>query len=249
LSASGLKLLAQSPEHYKYAVREETPAMLKGTATHCAVFEPERFEKEYIVAPKVDRRTKAGKETWAELEESGKIVLSAEDYADIVGMAASVRRRSISGELVAGGIAEQSVYWEYTAVIVEDINFTFTCKARPDYIKPLSGGYVVVDLKTTQDARDFERRAYSYGYHIQAAHYLHGLNNTEYGAARGFLFVAVEKTPPYGVKVYEASQDFLCRGNDEIFKLYSLYAQCHEYNNWPGYEETIQPLNLPRWAE
>jgi hypothetical protein len=219
-----------------------------GSATHCAVFEPERFEEEYVIAPGTDKRTKAGKEAWLELEESGKIVLSAEDYADVAGMAESVRRRPISREMVTGGIAEQSIYWEYTALIAEEISFTFTCKARPDYIKPLSNGYVVVDLKTTQDARDFEHSAYSYGYHIQAAHYLHGLNNTSYGAARAFLFVAVEKKPPYGVMVYEASREFLNRGNDDVSRLYSLYAQCSEYNNWPGYDEDIRPLDLPRWA-
>jgi exodeoxyribonuclease VIII len=248
LSASGLKLLAQSPAHYKYSVHETTPAMLKGTATHCAVFEPERFEEEYIVAPELDRRTKAGKEAWAGLEASGKNVLSAEDYTDILGMTKAIRRHSIAGELVSAGVAEQSIYWDYTAIIAEDISFTFTCKARPDYIKPLSNGYLLVDLKTTQDARDFERSSYSFGYHLQAAHYLHGFNATECGPARGFVFIAVEKTPPYGVIVYEASQEFLNRGNDEIYRLYSLYAQCSNQNTWPNYDETVRTLNLPRWA-
>jgi exodeoxyribonuclease VIII len=248
LSASGLKLLAQSPAHFRYSRRETTPAMIKGTATHCAVFEPERFAEEYIAAPVLDRRTKAGKATWEELEARGKNILSAEDYTDIRGMAESVLSHSYAGSLVSGGVAEQSIYWNYTAVIDEDIPFTFTCKARPDYIRPLSEGYIVVDLKTTQDARDFEHSAYKWGYHLQAAHYLHGLNNTEYGAARGFVFIAVEKTPPYGVIVYEASQEFLTRGNDEIFSLYLIYARCSHQNTWEGYEETIRVLDLPRWA-
>jgi exodeoxyribonuclease VIII len=246
LSSSGLKLLAQSPAHFKDTVREETPAMRIGTALHTAVLEPERFAAGYVSAPDIDKRAKAGKEAWAELEQSGKTVLSAKEYADVQGMTAAIRRHSIAGALVTGGTAEQSVYWDCSAVI-DDIPVTFTCKARPDYIKPLPSGYTVVDLKTTPDARDFERNAYSYGYHLQAAHYLRGLNNTE-GVARGFVFVAVEKAPPYGVMVYEASQEFLTRGRDENSMLYSLYARCLKYDNWPGYEESIRVLDLPRWA-
>jgi exodeoxyribonuclease VIII len=248
LSASGLKLLQQSPAHFKYAKREETPAMIKGTATHCAVFEPERFAEEYIAAPGIDRRTKAGKEAWIELESSGKTVLSNDDYADVVAMSEAVHLHSIADFLVSGGVAEQSIYWDYTALIAEDIAFTFTCRARPDYIKPLSEGYVVIDLKTIQDARELSRSAYTYGYHLQGAHYLRGLCSSQYGFARNFYFIAVEKTPPYGVIVYDASPEFLNRGHNENSRLYSLYAQCLNQNKWPGYEEEIQTLDLPRWA-
>jgi exodeoxyribonuclease VIII len=251
LSASGLKLLAQSPSHFKGSVREETPAMRIGTALHTAVLEPDRFADEYVAAPDIDRRTKAGKEAWAELEQSGKLVLSAKEYGDACGMAEAIRRHSIAVSLVSGGMAERSVYWECTAVVADAVGeeeVPFLCKARPDYIRPLSKGHLVVDLKTTPDARDFERSAYSLGYHLQAAHYRSGLNSTPYGAPKSFVFVVVEKTPPYGVMVYDASQEFLNRGHDENTALYSLYAKCLKTGSWPGYEEKIQILSLPKWA-
>ena len=100
ISASGLKLISRSPAHYKYSVREETLAMRRGSATHCKVFEPDQFENRYAVAPECDKRTKAGKETWAELEASGKIILSADEYEQVTNMAASVRTDDDAGQLV-----------------------------------------------------------------------------------------------------------------------------------------------------
>jgi hypothetical protein len=77
LSYSALKAFAKSPNHYlQYVNREfvETPAMVLGSALHCAVLEPNEYGKRYTIAPKFDRRTKAGKEqaeAW-ELAADGK---------------------------------------------------------------------------------------------------------------------------------------------------------------------------------
>ena len=39
-----------------------SPAMALGSALHCLVLDEQSFNRDYIVAPKVDRRTKAGKQ-------------------------------------------------------------------------------------------------------------------------------------------------------------------------------------------
>lgn len=54
--------------------------MKLGTAVHCAILESERFEIEYIEAPVIDRQTKDGKALWSKLEQSGRIVLSSDEY-------------------------------------------------------------------------------------------------------------------------------------------------------------------------
>src|SRR5581483_10081660 len=58
---------------------EPTAAMQLGTHVHCAVLEPERFEAEYVYAPKCDRRTTAGKAAYAEFcaATAGKTVIDA----------------------------------------------------------------------------------------------------------------------------------------------------------------------------
>ena len=58
LSASGLKRLARSPDLYKNMPYKGSKAMELGTATHCAVFEPERFEAEFIAPDRKLNRTK-----------------------------------------------------------------------------------------------------------------------------------------------------------------------------------------------
>ena len=249
ISASGLKLLSRSPAHYKYSVREETSAMKKGTAVHCAVFEPERFKNEYIIAPDIDKRTKAGKEAYAELEMSGKIVLSSDEYSDVTDMAEAVRMDEVAGQLVTGGIAERSIFWD-TNVMLDEVPVTARCKARPDYIKKVDGRYNIIDLKTAEDARPsvFTRAAYDYGYHLQAAHYHAGCTSALDSPVGVFAFVVVEKKPPYAVMVYVASQDFMNLGRESNGRLINLYARCKAKNEWPAYETGVQELGVPAWA-
>lgn len=251
LSASGLKLLARSPAHFKHTVREETKAMILGTATHTAVLEPERFEAEYARNIDGDGRTKEVKDARAALAALGKTVLDASDFDDVQGMAKAVLEHTTVREyqLFSGGIAETSIYWNYN-VIVDDTEETVLCKCRPDYLRPTGDGrHLVVDLKTTKDAGgySFSSDAWKLAYHVQAAHYLRGLT-AEGLAPAGFVFVAVESKKPYCVSVYEATQEFLSPGYEETNRLYELYARCMKYDEWPGYPEGIQKLVPPRWA-
>lgn len=69
VSRSQLWRLTESPEKAKWAwehPEEPTPALLFGQFVHKLVLEPETVDKEFIVAPTVDKRTKDGKAMWAE---------------------------------------------------------------------------------------------------------------------------------------------------------------------------------------
>lgn len=92
-SRSQLFKLSKSPAHFKYALENpevETPALAFGTAFHAYVLEKDKFDSEYIVAPKLDRRTKEGKALAAQIEASGKIPISEDAFAQIQAMAESV---------------------------------------------------------------------------------------------------------------------------------------------------------------
>ncbi len=115
LGSSHLRELLRSPLHYKTSINspsKETPAMKLGTATHCVILEPERFEIEYVEAPCVDRRTKDGKALWSELEQSGRIILSSDEYIKVTDMANAIRGHDLASKLITGGASEQSVYWD-----------------------------------------------------------------------------------------------------------------------------------------
>ncbi|MGA0841051.1 MAG: PD-(D/E)XK nuclease-like domain-containing protein, partial [Pseudomonadales bacterium] len=58
-----------------------------------------------------------------------------------------------------------------------------------------------VDLKTTVDAREFERSVFTFGYDIQAAFYTEVAKVID-GKSRKFIWIVVEKDAPYGVQIY-----------------------------------------------
>ncbi|MBQ9563959.1 MAG: PD-(D/E)XK nuclease-like domain-containing protein, partial [Synergistaceae bacterium] len=247
---------AQSPLHYrtsKLTPSEETDCMRLGTATHCAILEPERFAEIYAPAPEGDKRSKAVKEAWAEIEASGRIPLSHNDFEAIEGMKRSIMEHPLAGRWLTGGTAELSGYWlQHVHDGSLNLDADILCKCRMDYVKELGSQYVIIDLKTTKSAepRYFGKAAYwDYQYHISAAHYLTGMEKLRGVRAQGFIFVTVEKTPPYAVNVFEASEEFIRAGVEVNRELYTLFASCQSSGNWPGYPVETKKLLLPRGAK
>lgn len=245
VSKSDLDLINRSPMHYKAAKENpvvQTDAMLFGSVVHKLVLEPEIFATEYVVSPKCDRRTKDGKARWKEFLESieEETVISEELFAEAQTVAEAVHSNPIASRLFQGGKAEQSHFWTDSETGVE-------CKCRPDYLR----GGIAVDLKTTADAspESFTKSAYNYRYHVQAWWYLHGLKQCGIDV-HDFIFVAVEKTPPYAVCVYAADDLMLELGECEALRNLRTYAECVDTGIWHGYEKEpqIHSLSLPDWV-
>jgi len=108
----------------------------------------------------------------------------------------------------------------------------------------------MVDLKTTADLADadaFGRTVYKFSYHTQAAFYLDGLNAVQ-EADRGFCFIVVEKSPPYGVAVYELGEDSLAEGRLCYRRWLRTYVKCMNSGVWPGYQEGMGFVSIPSWG-
>ena len=93
----------KTPAHFKYHMdnpEEPTASLLFGIAVHMALLEPGKFLEQYIVAPNVDRRTKAGKEEYAAFLESsdGMSIISQDDMNTIHEM----QRALLANEEAAG---------------------------------------------------------------------------------------------------------------------------------------------------
>ena len=246
LHASGIKLFTgKTPAHFHEQANhksESTPAMVIGSATHTAVLEPGLYPKEVAVMPQMDRRTKAGKAQYAlfEANSKGKIIVSEYDHSNIQRMATSVRSHKTASRLLQNGIAESSVFWE-------DPAYGFLCAIRPDWYP---GNGIIVDLKTCEDAspEGFQRAAFKFGYHIQAAWYLEGMGQATKKIHDKFIFICVEKKSPYAVAVYEADNDFINYGKAEIDMVRFEYSECLASGIWPAYNEGVLSLSLPKWA-
>ena len=238
VSASHLKEISKSPYHYwsRYLDPDRvamvpTAAMRLGSLTHCATLEPDELTKRYQLAP--DRRTSAGKAAVAEMAAAGIEAVSEADLAQALQMADAVRSNSTAALLLANGQAEQSFWWD-------DIATGMRCKCRPDWFD----GETIVDLKTCQDASaaGFAKAVAAFHYQLQAAHYLCGT------LAKRFIFVAVEKSAPFATACYELDAQAMVHGSVSRHNALQRIQDCRAINEWPGYTDGIQTLQLPGWA-
>lgn len=266
VNSGALKLLAtKTPAHYRAWVDEvvdetegETAAKAFGKALHCAVLEPDVFERTYIIAREhpyarvSDRLRNAKKpsqgtldaiaywDAW-EAEMAGRIEVSHKDATRLRGMAASVRSHPIAGKFFQGGTGEVTMIWT-------DPRTGLVCKARDDYWR--EDLWMIGDLKSTEDAspRAFARSVVNYGYHIQNAHYTSGPQVLSGGDAPRFLFVGVEKEPPYAVGVYMLDADAEARGHELRDRAMDTLDRCLRDDEWPGLPPVVNTLSLPAWA-
>jgi len=266
ISVSGLKKLKVSPAHYKYGEEvKETEAMAFGSAYHCLILEPERFEKEYYVfddtvvcgaliakGAKSPRATNDYK-TWKEGElnmADGKILIDKADHDHLKAMRDRLFSHPYAKMLLTGGEAEAG----YAGTIETSVG-AINIKFKPDYIK--AGKHIVVYLKTVADASidGFARSAADNDYHIQAAFYSDMIERMA-GDNMGqtFVFIAQEKIRPYAFNLFECSPQFISQGRYEYELLLQLYKYCIDNDKWPGYQcfcnnrYGLVELNLPKYA-
>lgn len=239
VSKSWLDKIAKSPatlkEYLDNPKQTTTPALEFGSLVHALVLEPDNFESEYIVqAHKIDKRTREGKIQYKEFmeEADGKKIISSEDMQKASDMKESIMRHRVASKLFKGGKAEQTVFFKDEQGC--------KCKARADYLRE----NCIVDLKTTKDASpsEFAKSVANYRYDVQQAHYCKAFN------LDAFVFVAVEKEPPYLVGVYVIDAEAEERGERLRERDIQVYLDCVENDFWPGYADTIEEISLPYWS-
>jgi exodeoxyribonuclease VIII len=218
------KLSEKSPAHFKYWLDnkpEPTAAMQLGSAIHSAILTPLEFTKNYVVAPDIDKRTKAGKEAWAKfVEENTKTIITYKDKQMIKELYYSFYSDSYIKKLFSKGEPEQIVCF------YDEIS-KLKCKSMIDYLR---NDGIIIDLKTTTDAsNNFSHSINRYKYHKQAAFYMDAV-----GANR-FFIVAVEKTRPYALNVFELSKETIQEGRELYRDELNMMSQCMEKDYWPSY--------------
>ncbi len=245
ISRSRLMLLDKSPYHFWYqmysglaAKDDPTPSMNIGGAFHTMLLEPELFNKEFAVAPKIDRRTAKGKEDFHTFttENAGKILLTDDQFGKVNKMVELVRQHEIVTTLLDEAQFEKSIFWT-------DQETGLQFKARPD----VWSTKMIVDLKTTADASDnsFMRSAYKYGYYLQAG--------MAFEACKAigkpfemFVILAIEKEEPHVPSVFMMDDEALQFGIDQFQKYKRVLKSCFDSNKWPGYP--VQELSIPKYA-
>jgi len=224
---------------------QPSAAMVLGSAMHSKILTPDLFNKEFRVW-KGDRRTKAGKEEYAQLQlnSQGAEILNAEQEHQVNGMRDAVMQHSTLGRMVERAVkhgnTERSLFYEYADV---------PCKARIDAMCMMDNGEVaLLDLKTTSRSMavdDLVRTCANYGYVEQLAFYSAMCREAGIGHSR-VLIGFVGSKAPYPVRVCELTPDWLQAATQVNLLRLCMWKNadwdCPEDN-----EEPIADLEMPAW--
>ena len=241
ISSTGVRTFRKNKKQFKYSLTNElvkqTKSMADGTAVHAFFLERDKFDTDFVIKP-ADMRlnTKLGKE-WAQ-EHQSKIIIDSELGNNFYEMEKSFMDSPAKLIYDIKGQTELSYFWDDTGLVKG--------KCRPDWIS--DDGNIIVDIKTTTDAspKGFQKSISTWGYHLQLAWYMRGLQKLGI-PCNEFIFIAIEKTPPFSVGVYSADREMILFGNQEINKLVVDIDKALNDKNFPDYTPEIMSLGLPPW--
>lgn len=241
ISKSGLDLIDRSPAHYAHQEpREATRAMVIGTAIHAAIFEPERFQSDYLLLRDVtDRRSSEYKQACK--SHDAERVLTGKEADHVAGMQETVRSNpSASMYLNQEGWAEISCFatCPVTGVLI---------KCRFDWLTKTG---VTIDLKKTQDIRydKVQRAIANYRYHVQDGFYRYVFSRATGTDLADFKFLFVEESMPHASKLFTLDTEGQQVGARIARDNLATYAACLEANDWPYPDATDELISLPAWA-
>jgi hypothetical protein len=242
------ELLNGTPRHALASLEKprESEAMDFGTAVHARLLEPRRYEQLVAVAPKLDRRTTAGKAAYAEFTAAaaGKTVIDAEDAEGVEMIAENLSRmRNLSRLLDRAKHREASVFANCPTSGLR-------IKARLDAFDQTGG--VVVDIKTTRDSASpqaFRSTLARYQYGAQAAHYLRVCQEAGIlsGPAVDFVFVVIENRYPYAIGAYMLSQQAVETYRPAVEQAYQTWEAAVRTGVYPAYPDQVEAVDLPAW--
>jgi len=241
-SNSGLKLVARSPAHFKYAPKQtETRSKVLGKALHTAALEPGVFYKEYtLLHDAKDRTTKEYKD--AKKVHGEEFVLVSSECEKVEGI-----MKSLWNDPEIASLLSKPGHNELSGFSI-DPETGITCKHRFD--KLMNSG-IGIDLKTTIDARHdaFSRAIYNYNYHVQAAFYMDQYEWITGKPLKDFIFIAVESDAPCACKMYRLDHESLQVGRDTYRRALDQYAECKASGTWPAYHnDGVEEISIPKWA-
>lgn len=219
-----------------------TKALELGQMAHEIILEDK--ENEYVSAPVVDKRTKAGKEAMAVFnkENEGKKVVDAKDLQMVLSMKESFMKHDLAPNIRKGGEAEMAYFASFQGI---------EYKAKADYYVQSDEGDYIVDYKTMtgNDFSDVQRAIAKYRYDIQAAHYMKVVEAVEGRPVKDFFWIFQEKEAPYELVVVRASDSMIERAKDRVDYLYGKIAMAKESNIYESkFSQEIVEMDLPDWA-
>ena len=258
VSNSWLKRVNQSPFHlwqYLNEPYERTDALIIGSAVDCLIFEPEKFDSQFVQGINESKSTIKGKEAWAAFYESVGTrdiltVHTSVNYWDQVQQtAAAVRANPYMRDILKSGMSQ-------VVFVAQDEVTGLWCKAKTDWWS--ASANLIVDLKTAVSASPykFAKAIADFRYHVQDALY-----STIVQKATGndkmpdFVFAVMEKPTgnqapdPRMMAFYQLIPEERLAGISSMESDLAAIAFAKDNNEWAGYADTVIPIERPRYAQ
>lgn len=251
-----VRMAAESPAHVlqmiQGSVKKPTKAMISGVLADLALLEPENFKEglsHWILPEGLKLTTKEGI-AWKKDHSDLPVLKSKTDAVneasaeDIQGIIASVMKHKLGRRIVESSIKQESAF-------CFDPDTHLLRKCRPDTrMVDNSSRLTIADLKTTfpggTTISNFSRICAAKNYHIQDAFYSE-IYKDLLGERPYFIFMVVERKPPYSVRVFQIHEEGKRAGSEECKASLEKFAQCKASGIWPDYPEVIETVTLPRW--
>jgi hypothetical protein len=113
-------------------------------------------------------------------------------------------------------------------------------------IAQINGETCLVDLKTTNDIRNFDSSFNRFRYDVQAAWYQYGFQQAAgLSEVPGFWFLVVDTESPHLCQFMRAGSEILENANARIEEELAHFKRCQQAQEWPGLPEF--KLILPRY--
>lgn len=247
-----LREMDKTPMHANYRrshPTQQTEEMAVGSAVHCKLLEPHKWDEKFYVCQPCDMRTKEGKAIWAEAvtAANGRTILRADkdtEALSAVEMAEAVMQHDLARDLIRGlGRCEVSALW------FDELNQEW-CKGRFDKRIIDREQPLIVEIKTTTRIDDwaFGNTARRLHYDAQAAWYLWGHTCIANEPATHQI-LAIESVPPYSCRVLQLDGASLEAGTGKYARWYNEYIRCAGLGEWPGYPAKAQLFQVPQNRE
>lgn len=237
LRSTLLKEFMKSPAHYRYmrdAPHSDASYFILGSFVHSLILEPETVKEKYLCAKVKSRNAKEYKEMVPRAKAQKKDILLQPEWQKGVEMANEAMKDPHFAAMLQKSEAELSA----TAKI-EDV----WVKVRLDMYIPDTG--VIVDIKTTSESsKYFPYNLRKYGYDVSAALYWDAFEQAG-EKINGFYFAVIEKFPPYGIKLFKLSEEYIEEGRAKCRYALQDYKKCLAGNVWQGYNNAVPEIILP----
>lgn len=244
IGSSGIKTIYnKSVAHYKFHEPKHSVHFDIGTAVHIAILEPEKFDESVLKCGK-SRTTSLYREL-KKTKKENQIIITDKEYDICLRSRDSVHSKSECNKVIASDFGQSEM-----SAFAKDPVTGVKMKTRPDRVIIGEKSDILVDLKTTQSAdEDSVIRSISrYGYHIQEAFYRHVWSLATKKSITRFLFLFVEKEPPFACCLYEIPKPFVDEGVACMKKALREYKDAEVNGVYKDYPNEIITLDVPHWA-